>query len=201
VKKHFFRGLLLVAATTLMISCGKVPQAEIDQANKAIEAAQAAGADLYVPDAFAAVQDSLKSVMESIESQKSKLFRNYSNDKEALAAVTTMATDVKAKSEARQEELKAEIQTTMTSVQALIDEDRQLLTKAPRGKEGTAALTAIKNDITVIEGSVAEAKTMFEGGDLLGTMDKLNAAQEKASSINAELKEVIAKYNKARGIK
>jgi hypothetical protein len=139
--------------------------------------------------------------MESIESQKSKLFRNYSGDKEALVSIATMANDVKAKSEARQEELKADIQTTMASVQALIDEDKQLLTKAPRGKEGTAALTAIKNDITVIEVSMAEAKTMFEGGELLGTMDKLNAAQEKASSINAELKEVIAKYNKARGIK
>lgn len=199
MNKQIFKGLLLILATTMLISCGKVPQAEIDQANTAIEAAEASGAALYVPDAFAAVQDSMNSILEGIEVEKSKLFRNYGAEKEALLAVATMAGEVKVKSETRQEELKAEIQTTMANVLALVEEDKQLLAKAPRGKEGTAALTAIKNDITVIEGAVAEAKTMLEGGELLGTLDKLNVAQEKAASINAELKEVIAKYNKARG--
>jgi hypothetical protein len=199
VNKQIFRGLLLIVATTMLVSCGKVPQAEIDQANTAIEAAEASGASLYVPDVFAVVQDSMNSVLESIEVEKSKFFRNYSDAKEALLGITTMAGEVKAKSEARQEELKAEIQTKMTNVQALLDENKQLLTKAPKGKEGTAALTAIKNEITVIEGSVAEAKTMFEGGELIATVDKLNVALEQATAINTELKEVIAKYNKARG--
>jgi len=191
--------MLLIFATTMLISCGKIPQAEIDQAKTAIEAAEASGAATYVPDAFAVVKDSMNSVLQSIEVEKSKFFRNYKDAKEALVGITAMAGDVKGKSEARQEELKAEIQTAMTNVQALIDEDKQLLTKAPRGKEGTAALKAIKDDITVIEGSLAEAKTMFEGGELLATVDKLNAAKDKATAINNELKEVIAKYNKARG--
>jgi hypothetical protein len=199
VNKQIFKGLLLILATTMLISCGKIPQAEIDEANTAIEAAEASGAALYVPDAFAAVQDSMKSILEGIEVEKSKLFRNYGAEKEALLGITTMAAEVKAKSETRQEELKAEIQTTMTNVLALVEENKQLLAKAPRGKEGTAALTAIKTDITGIETAVAEAKTMLESGELLGTMDKLNVAQEKATSINAELKEVIDRYNKARG--
>jgi len=199
VNKQIFKGLLLIVATTMLVSCGKVPQAEIDQAKTAIEAAEASGASLYVPDAFAVVQDSMNSVLESIEVEKSKFFRNYSDAKEALVGLATMAGEVKAKSEARQEELKAEIQTKLANVQALIDEDKQLLTKAPKGKEGTAALTAIKNEITVIEGSVAEAKTMFEGGELIATVDKLNVAIEQVTAINTELNEVIAKYTKAKG--
>ncbi len=90
--------------------------------------------------------------------------------------------------------MKAEIQTTIADAQALIESNRNLILEAPRGKEGTSALEAIKQELNTIETTITEANTMLESGDYIATLDKAKAAKEKASSINAELTEVIAKY-------
>ena len=73
-----------------------------------------------------------------------------------------------------------------------------LLSKAPKGKEGTAALMAIKADISTLESAVTETNGMLSKGDYLTTLDKVKATKDKATSINQELKDAIAKYSKNR---
>ena len=70
------KGLLkLVAFSVLVVtlaSCAKAPQAEIDAANVAIEAAKTAGADRYVPESFNAASEALKTAVTAVEEQNSK---------------------------------------------------------------------------------------------------------------------------------
>ena len=181
----------------LLVSCGKLPQTEIDAANLAIENAKIAGAEMYLQNSYVMLQDSMKSVMAGIEAQKSKFFKNYSSSVEQLAGVTQFAREVMQQTEARKVEIKDEIQTTITEAQALIESNKALILEAPKGKEGTAALEAIKQEISTVESAIMEAGQMLETGELLSTLDKAKAAHAKATSINAELTEVIAKY-KAR---
>ena len=195
MKLRIFLGIAILGFSTLMLtSCSSVPQAEIDTAKAAIELAKAAGADDYVHESFVALQDSLNGVMVNIESEKSKLIKNYSSAKEQLAGVTQYAGEVKQEAETQKEELMVEIKTTIAEVYALIETNRQLILDAPKGKEGTSALVAIKGEIDAIETSINETSTMFETGDYLATHDKAMAAMEKAISINTELSDVIAKY-------
>ena len=198
MKRNLFIGVAALSVALLFSSCAKVPQTEIDAATAAIQEAKDAGADLYVPGDFTALTDSMKSVNEAIEAAKAKIFPSYTEVKAKLSVIGQMAVDTKAKSEARQEEIKAEVQGLIDQVNALVEEDMQLVAMAPKGKEGAAALGAIKSEIQVIEGSVTEAQNMLSGGDLIPALDKIKAAEEKAASINAELKEVIAKYSKNR---
>ena len=187
--------IVLAGFTTLLFTgCSKVPQAEIDAANASIEQARASGADVYVPEDFMVLQDSLSNAMVIIESQKSKLIKNYSEAKEHLAGVTQFAGEVRQQAEARKEALKTEIQNTIAEAKKLVESDKQLILEAPSGKEGTTALMAIKGEIDAVESSLNETSAMLETGDLLATLDKANAAREKAASINTELSEVIAKY-------
>ena len=195
MKNRIFTGIAILGLSTLLLtSCSKVPQAEIDAANAAIEQAKAAGADVYVHENFVALQDSLNGVMVNIESQKSKLFKKYSTAKEHLAGVTQFAGEVKQKAETRKEALKVEIQNTITEIKTLIETNRNLVLEAPKGKGGTSALVAIKGEIDAIETSIDEINTMSATGDYLATLDKAKAAKEKATSINTELSGVIAKY-------
>jgi len=195
MKNRLFAGIATLGLTALILSsCSKVPQAEIDAANAAIEQAKAAGADVYVHENFVALQDSLNGVMVSIESQKSKFIKNYSTAKEHLVGVTQFAGEVQQQVETRKEELKVEIQNTIAEVKTLIESNRQLILEAPKGKEGTSALMAIKGEIDAVETSINETNTLFETGDYLATLDKVKAAKGKATSINTELSEVIAKY-------
>jgi ATP/maltotriose-dependent transcriptional regulator MalT len=186
-------GLAAIAMVAFLSSCGKVPQAKVDATNAAIAAAQTAEAAVYVPAEFAAVQDSMKAINAEIEVQKSKLFKKFGpvtiKLDETLAAANKAATDAVAK----KEEVKKEVETSLAAVKAVIEENKTLITKAPRGKEGAAVLEQIKTEMTTIEASVVEAQGLFDKGSYMDALNKVKAANERATGINTELKDAIAK--------
>jgi len=193
MKSKLIIAIAAMGVAVLFSSCAKVPQTEIDAATAAVQEVKDSGADLYVPEAYSALQDSLKAANENVEVAKAKWFPNYSRAKEQLATVSQMAVDTKAKAEARKVELKAETETMIGEVKALVEENKALIAKAPRGKEGREALEAIKSDVAVAETTVTEVEALLANGDLLGSNDKIKAAKEKATAIKAELEEAIAK--------
>lgn len=181
-------------AAVLFTSCGDVPQAEIDQATLAINEAKAAGAEVYATESYLALEDSMKSVIETVEAQKTKLFKNFTASKAGLASVAQLATMVKQETETTKEELKNQIQAEIAEVKSLIEANKQLITEAPKGKEGTTALLAIQGELSTIESTVSESGSLFEKGEYLASLDLTKAAKEKAAAINTELQDVIAKY-------
>jgi hypothetical protein len=77
-----------------------------------------------------------------------------------------------------------------------VEEVKDLITKAPRGKEGKAAIEAIQGDLAIVEASLTEVSTLINNGDYLTAQDKVNAAMQKAGDLKLELEEVIAKVRK-----
>ncbi|HUV00736.1 MAG TPA: hypothetical protein VMW32_07235 [Bacteroidales bacterium] len=196
MKNKILIGLATVVMVALLTSCGKLPQVEIDAANAAIEAAQTAEATVYVPAEFVAVQDSMNAILADIETQKSKLFKKFGPAKEKLAATLTLANQVAANAAVKKDAVKAEVTTLLTDIKTVIEENKTLITKAPRGKEGAAVLEQIKAEMTTIEGSVVEAQDLFDKGSYMDALNKIKAAQERAAGINTELKEAIAKVRR-----
>jgi len=197
MKNKVLMGLAAIAMVAVLSSCGKKPQVEIDATNAAIEAAKTAEAAIYVPAEFAAVQDSMNAIMADVAAQESKLFKKFGPAKEKLAITLAAANQVAANAAVKKEEVKKEVETLMTTIKAVIEENKTLMTKAPRGKEGAAVLEQIKTEMATIEGSVAEAQGMYDKGLYMDALNKVNAAKVRADGINTELKEAIAKV-KAR---
>ncbi|MUP37754.1 hypothetical protein [Labilibaculum euxinus] len=193
-KKLLF--VLAVGTTVLFSSCGKVPQVEIDCANAAIEVAKSVGANVYVAEDFAALQDSMRSVNENVEVQNAKFFKNFDHVKAQLVVLNAMVVEVKDNAEARKEEVKLEIDSLQAEVDSIVMQNKELTTQAPKGKEGVAALEAIKGDISLIEASLIDVAGLVSQDQLIVALDKVKAAKEKALEINTELNEVIAKYAK-----
>jgi len=193
MKNKVLMGLAAIAMVAFLSSCGKVPQAKVDATNAAIAAAQTAEAAVYVPAEFAAVQDSMKAINAEIEVQKSKLFKKFGpvtiKLDETLAAANKAATDAVAK----KEEVKKEVETSLAAVKVVIEENKTLITKAPRGKEGAAVLEQIKTEMTTIEASVVEAQGLYDKGSYMDALNKVKAANERATGINTELKDAITK--------
>ncbi|HPR32457.1 MAG TPA: hypothetical protein PLK12_10185 [Prolixibacteraceae bacterium] len=199
MKNKLFVSISAMAlAVFLFTGCAKLPQVEIDNANLAISEAQKAGADVYVPEAFTALQDSMNAAMESIEAQKSKLFKSYKSATTQLLAVTENAAVVKGQAEAKIAELKAAIQAALAEIAALNNENKELVTKAPKGKGGTTVLMAIKSEIANIDTALAEVSAIPETENLNNTLAKATALKEQAAGINTELKTVIEKYQSRR---
>ena len=193
MKNRILMGLAAVAMVAVLSSCGKTPQAEIDAANAAIEAAKTAEAAVYLPAEFAAVQDSLNAVMTEIAAQESKLFKKFGPAKAKLASVVTLANQVAANTATKKDEVKGEVANLMTSIKTVIEENGKLIPKLPRGKEGAAVIEQIKADVATVDAAVVEAQGLFDKGAYMDAFNKVTAAKETADKINGELKEVMKK--------
>jgi hypothetical protein len=193
MKNKVLMGLAAIAMVAVLSSCGKKPQVEIDATNAAIEAAKTAEAAVYVPAELAAVQDSMSVILADVAAQESKLFKKFGPAKLKLQSTLALANKVAANAVAKKEEVKKEVETSMTEIKTVIEENKTLMTKAPRGKEGAAVLEQIKTEMTTIEASVVEAQAMYDKGSFMDALNKVKAAKESATGINTELKDAIAK--------
>jgi hypothetical protein len=197
MKNRFFLFVATIAAVALMTSCAKVPQANIDAANAAIDSAKTVQADIYLPGEFTALNDSMTVIMQKIEAQKSKLFKSYKAPKAKLVALRAQASQVAANAVVKKEEVKKEAEAGLVAVKQLLADDQALLKKAPRGKEGKAVLDEIKGELSVIETSITEAQTAFDGGaNYMTVVDKIKAANDQLTNIKTELDDAIAKVKK-----
>jgi len=193
MKNKVLMGLAAIAMVAFLSSCGKVPQEKIDATNAAIAAAQTAEAAVYVPAELAAVQDSMKAVLADIEVQKSKLFKKFGPATIKLDATLALANKVTADAGTKKAEVKKEAETTLADIKAVIEENKTLMKKAPRGKEGAAVLEQMKTEMATIEAQVVEAQGLYDKGSYMDALNKIKAAKERATSINTELKDAIAK--------
>jgi hypothetical protein len=196
MKRNVLMTLVALAGMALLFtSCAKLPEMEMTNAKAAVDAAKAAEADRYIPAEYRAVQDSLNTAMTEVENQKSKfvLFRSYKKVTVRLNNVVALANTVKENAGIRKEEVKNQAQQTLAEATTLVTEVKDLILKAPKGKEGKEALEAISSDLALVEASLAEVATLINNGDYLTALDKVKAANDKAASLKAELEEAIAK--------
>jgi hypothetical protein len=198
MKNKVLMGLAAVAMVAFLSSCGKVPQAKIDATNAAIDSAKVAEANVYVSAEFAAVQDSMKAINAAVEVQKSKMFKKFGPVTVKLDETIAKARQVKADAIAKKEEVKKEVETLMTDIKAVIEDNKKLFVKAPRGKEGAQVLEQMKAEMTTIEASVVEAQGLYDKGAYMDADTKIKAAKDSADKINGELKDAIAKVSGAK---
>ena len=193
MKNKILMGLTAIAMVAILASCGKKPQVEIDATNAAIEAAKAAEANVYLPDEFAAVQDSMNAIMADIEAQEGKLFKKFGDVKEKLASTSALANELASKVAGKKEEVKAEAETLLNDIKTVLAENSKLVPKLPRGKEGAAVIEQIKADLSNVDAAVAEAQTAYDNGAFMDALNKIKAAKAKADGLNEEIKEALTK--------
>lgn len=198
MKIKLLSGIAIVGLALVFTGCQKYPQAEVDAANAAIEATKAVQANLYVPEEFNALQDSLTTVLAAVEKEKSKLFHNYKDEVAKLTATAEQAKVVAANAQAKKEQYKQETAAALTEIATLMEQNKEYLAKAPKGKEGKAALEAIAADLTTIEGGVVEVNNKLASDDIIGALNQAKSLKEKATGINTELTEVLKKTGKIK---
>ncbi len=193
MKNKVLIGLAAIAMVAVLASCGKKPQAEIDATNAAIAAAQTAEANVYLPTEFTAVQDSMNAINAAVTEQESKMFKKFAPIKEKLASTLALANQVAANAAVKKEEVKKEAEGLLTSIKVVLAENGKLIPKLPRGKEGAAVIEQMKADMTTLDGSVVEAQGLYDKGAYMDALNKIKAANEKAGSLNTEIKDALTK--------
>lgn len=135
MKNKILIWLSAAVLSGVFLSCNQVPQKEIDALNLSMRLAKSAGADLYLPHQFDALQDSMGALMEALVAEKSNVFAKYRDIKEPLNVLAITANQLTDSTESEKIRISDEIRFTMEQIQVLIQETRMLSAAAPKGKE------------------------------------------------------------------
>ncbi len=194
------RLALIVAAVALLaviIGCSKPPEAEMQRAQTALDAARAAEAETYVPDSYNAAMESFNAAESAKREQDSKfaLFRSYGKAKEMYAGAEEMLNNVTSEAVSKKDEVRQEVEATLTSAKAVVDSADAALAKAPRGKGSRADIELIKNDFVAVQAGYTDAENDMNNGQYMSAKTKVETVVENAHRIMDE----IAKARKGVG--
>jgi hypothetical protein len=192
--RKMIKMLAFAVIAVMLVSCSDYPTELINAANEAVTDLSIVQPEVYATEVFANLNDSLTGAITIAEKQKSNwVFSNYGKVKDQLNGVISYAEVVKIQAIENKTNVEAEINSIMVNIRTLNDENAILITKAPRGKEGRAAVLAIQNDIATINVEYEFVKPQIETSkNLFEILDRVKAIEIKAVSINQELKDVIS---------
>ncbi len=191
--RNFSKMALVVAVALSIGACAKPPVEALDAARAALDAAQAAEADRYVNDLYLAAADSFSLAQTEIETQnaKSAFTRNYDRAAALLAFVSETAATAQTQVAERKEAVRVANETLFTDVDAAIVSANDLMKKAPRGKDGAAALAQIRSDLDLVGPALEEARAAQAAGDFIRARDVAQSALDRVNGLIGELNTAI----------
>ncbi|OLC82047.1 MAG: hypothetical protein AUH72_07955 [Acidobacteria bacterium 13_1_40CM_4_65_8] len=180
------RRLLLsfaVAAALIGAACGDPPDKEIQQAQGAIDAARAAGADQYATAEFTAAQEALKRANDAVEQRDYRLALNHALDaRERAQNAAKEAAD-------RKTTARSEAERALLDAMTALNDAHTKLRAAETARAPVKTVVTARRVITDGEDTVQKARAAFDGGDYLtakttmvGTTERLKATAHELRS-------------------
>jgi len=156
------RGVWVVIVSALLAaSCGAPPDKEMQQAQGAIDAARAAGADKYATTEFTAAQDALKQAHDAVDQRDYQSALNHALDsRERAQNAAKEAGERKATARGDAERALSDATTALT-------EARLKLKTAESARVSPKTLTNPRRTIADNEQALQKARAAFGQGDYL----------------------------------
>jgi flagellar hook-basal body complex protein FliE len=152
---------LTIVASLLASACGDPPDKEIQQAQGAIDAARAAGADRYAPDEFAAAVAALKNAQAAVTQRDYRLALNNALDsRERAQTAAKEADDQKAKA-------RSDAERVLIDVMAALNDAHTRLKTAETAHAPARVLAESRRTITDADTAVPKARALLKDGDYL----------------------------------
>jgi hypothetical protein len=185
--------LACVVAIVAIAGCAKPPAEQIEQAKQAVQDAQAADAATYAPQDLSAAEDAQKRLDAELKLQEEKfaLFRSYKQATTLAAEVKSAGEQASAAAADGKEKAKQEATQQIADTQALLDEVRALLAKAPRGKGSEADIAAMSADLDAVGAALAEANASLQSGDYRDAQNKAAAARSSVEQVKTDIETAI----------
>jgi len=172
---------VIVAALVGSGCGGDPPEKEMQQAEGAIAAARAAGADQYAHDEFSAAEDALKHAHQAVDDHDYRLALNHALDaRERAQNAAKEAADQKAV--ARVDADRALRDTTTALADA-----RAKLKAAETTRVPAKALAGPRRTIDDADASLQKARAAFSGGDYQGVPAMLEGTPARLHAATREI--------------
>jgi hypothetical protein len=196
------RTMTMAAPAVLLLilaGCAQPPTQQLEAAQKAVEAARAAGAQQYAMEEFVQLEQQMNSAKQELAKQEEALiiFRSYAEAEKLLTRVAGKGPEVEAHAAAQKDAAKTKALAGEKEAQQATESVRELLAKAPVGKD-RVAVESLKQDVAGLEGSLKALHDLIEKGDYLAADTQAKVLKEKAAAIAGEIQTAIAKVKGAK---
>jgi hypothetical protein len=174
-------AILLIALTA---ACAAPPDKEMNQAQGAIDAARAAGADKFAAAEFTAAVQALRRSEEAVAARDYRLALNHAIDsRERAQNAAKLAVEARSRS-------RGDAERTIAELAALVDRAESLL-RDPRISRARAA-QAGRTAIDAAQKSLQEARAAVGNDDYAGALKAVDGLAAKIRALINELDEPAA---------
>ena len=179
-------------ALVLLTACGTPPHKEIDQAQGAIDAARAAGADRLATEEFNAATTSLKLANEAVDQRDYRLALNHAlESREHAQNAARLAAETHGR-------LRGDVERSMAEVTALIAQANGRLATAERIRVARRIVTDAQHSLATVNSDVQKAGAAAQAQDFTAAQALLSGAKKRISQVIARLDTAIRGQNARR---
>jgi len=180
-------------AALLITACGDPPNKEMDQAQGAIDAARAAGADRYAATEYSAATDALKRSQDAVAQRDYRLALNEALDsREHAQNAAREAADTKA-------QLRGEVERDMAQIAALIAEANTRLAAATRARVPRRVLEGPRQTLAAVDESVQKAGEAIKADDYISAKTALQGVKERITQAVSAIRPLTTQSSRRAG--
>jgi hypothetical protein len=162
-------------------ACGTPPHKEMDQAQGAIDAARAAGADRYAETEFQAATESLKLAEDAVAQRDYRLALNHAlQSRESAQNAARDAAETRAR-------IRGEVERSMAEVAALLAQANGSLAAAEKARVPRRTLTPAREALAQVNESVQKAGAAMKADDYGAAQPALTGVRERIEKVIADL--------------
>ncbi len=173
--------VIAIGVAAVLSACGTPPDKEMQQAQGAIDAAKAVGADRYAADEYTAAEDALKKANQAVADRDYRQALNYALDsRERAQTAAKEAADKRA--EARTDADKA-----LADAAAALKEAQERLKAAESSHAAAKTIAGPRRVVSDGAADVQKARAAFEAGDYLDVTSGAHAAAARLRAAAREL--------------
>jgi hypothetical protein len=190
MRRSSLRAWLL--ASLLAAACGTPPHKEMDQAQGAIDAARAAGADRYASDDYVAATNALKLANEAAAQRDYRLALNHALDSRERAQNAARAA---AENHAR---IRGEVERSMAEIAAILAQANARVTAAETARVPRRTLAEARRTLGQVNADVQKVGAAMQANDYLAAQPALTGIKERIDRVIAGLDAATAAQSSRR---
>jgi Domain of unknown function (DUF4398) len=162
-----------IVAALFVIACAEPPNKEMDQAQGAIDAARAAGADRYASGEYTAATDALKRAQDAVTQGDYRQALNEALDsREHAQNAAREAAETRA-------QVRGEVERDMAQIAALIAEANTRLAAASRTRTPRRVIDASRRELAAVNDPVQKAGAAMKADDYVAARTVLQGVKDR----------------------
>ena len=171
----------LLVTLLVLPACAEPPTKELNQAQGALDAARAAGADQYAPDEYRAAADALKSANDAVEQRDYRLALNNALDSRERAQNAVREAAI---TRAR---VRSEVERAMSQIAAMLAQASTRVAAAEKGKGPRRNLHEAQQLLARVNADVQKTGEAMKADDYMAAQAALNGIRERIQQVIAML--------------